>query len=234
MSDIKKTFKRFLYGRFPFIQKLWISLNIKPKFAGWDMITHAELPWNDRHCRELDISRKTNDDIKKHFEFGPESEINNDNIDGMLWRHYIVTFSVRYALRSCGSQQFNMVEAGVADGVSAFFTLRVASETRGDKRFSMHLYDTWGAMRKEELLASEYANIGKFSELNIDRTKRNLSEFSGNTVYHQGYVPESLDHAPAPPSSVNFIHIDINAATPTRNLLDFFWPRLVGKAVILF
>jgi len=234
MRDIKRAFKRFLYSQFPFLQKFWIYINLKPKFAGWDMVTHAELPWNDRYCRDIDRFRKTNDDIKRQFEFGSDVNVNCDNIDGLLWRHYIVTFSVRYALKFCKSEQFNMVEAGVADGISAFFTLREVSETRRDKHYSMHLYDSWGAMRKKELLATEYESIGNFSELDINRTKRNLSEFHENILYHQGYVPESLDAPLLPPSSVNFMHIDINAAMPTRSLLDFFWSRLAGKAVILF
>ena len=44
------------------------------KFAGWDMITHAELPWNDIYCRNLNRLRKTNADIKSQFEFGSERD----------------------------------------------------------------------------------------------------------------------------------------------------------------
>lgn len=93
MSDIKRAFKRILYGQFPFLQKLWIYLNLKPKFAGWDMVTHAELPWNDCHCLDINRFRKTNDDIKRQFEFGSDVNVNCNNVDGLLWRHYIVTFS---------------------------------------------------------------------------------------------------------------------------------------------
>ena len=225
--------KKVIYRRFPKFQKWWISVNIQPKrFAGWNMVTHAALPWNDSHCPDLAVFNKAREDIKTQFVFGSDLNINADAIDGLLWRHYIVTFATRYALKFSSVDAFNMVEAGVADGITAFFALREAKEHRSV--FSMHLYDSWDAMRETELLPSELICAGNYSELNINRTKRNLSEFSENIVYHQGYVPESLNAPPPAPLSVNFMHIDINAAMPTRSLLEFFCPRLAKGGVILF
>jgi hypothetical protein len=226
--------KKYLYKRFPRLQKFWIAFNIKPKFAGWDMITHAELPWNDQHCSDVNRFLTTSAEIKKGFEFCPDVGIDVDNIDGLMWRHYIVTFAVRYALKFFIGKHFTMIEAGVADGISAFFALREAAQICQSREYVMHLYDSWSAMRRQELLTSEYDHIGHYVGLNIERTKKNLDEFKEHTVYHQGYVPESLKMPPLSPQTVNFMHIDINAAIPTKELLDFFWYRLEKNAVILF
>lgn len=216
------------------LQMFWIAIHIKPKFAGWDMVTHAELPWTDIHCPDMKRFRKTAETIKKQFAFGPDLGLNAGNIDVLMWRHYIVTFAVRYALRCNDTKVFNMVEAGVADGISAFFSLREASDNLGNRRFTMHLYDSWSSMRQHELLESEHVQIGRYGGLDMERTKKNLSRFEAHTVYHQGYVPESLHVPPEPPAAVGFIHIDINAAVPTQELLHFFWPKLTDHAVILF
>ena len=122
----------------------------------------------------------------------------------------------------------------VADGISAFFSLREVSKKRAGKGFTMHLYDSWGSMRETELLEGEAELIGNFSHLSLERTKRNLSEFHNNLIFHWGYIPEALDVLPEPPRSVQFMHIDINSALPTKSLLEFFWPRLVSGGVILF
>ena len=53
-------------------------------------------------------------------------------------------------------------------------------------------------------------------------------------VFHQGYIPESLNKKPDAPDSIFYLHIDLNSAKPTESALDFFYPRLVPGGVILF
>ncbi len=233
MKSIRAYLRTFLYSRFPELRKWWISINITPKrFAGWNMVSHAALPWDDTYCTDLAVFNKTREDIKEQFEFGIDLKINKETIDGLLWRHYIVAFSVQYALKFSSDESFTMVEAGVADGITAFFALREVQEHRSS--FSMHLYDSWGAMRETELLSSESVHIGDYSELNVNRTRRNLAEFDDHLVFHQGYIPDALYGPPDAPSSVHYMHIDINSAIPTKMALEFFWQRLAGGGVILF
>lgn len=225
--------KKIIYSSVPGFKNWWISVNIKPKrFAGWNMATHAALPWQDDHCPDMAAFNRTKEDIKKQFEFGSDLNVNAETIDGLLWRHYLVTFAVNYALKFTGKEAFHMVEAGVADGITAYFALRAVKDHR--ESFCMHLYDSWGAMRQTELLPSESSHVGNYSELNLKRTKRNLMEFSDHLMVHQGYVPESLHILPEPPPSVHYMHIDINSVIPTRAVLEFFWPRLAKSGVVLF
>lgn len=233
MKLVTDSIKRLIYRQFPSFQKWWISINIQPKrFAGWNMVTHAALPWHDRHCLDLSVFNKAREDIKTQFSFASDLKFNADSIDGLLWRHYIVTFAARYALKFSTDDAFNMVEAGVADGITAFFALREAKARRAV--FSMHLYDSWGAMRETELLPSESIHAGNYSELNVNRTKKNLTGFWDSLVFHQGYIPESLHVPPEAPQTVHYLHIDINSAIPTRSTLEFFWPRLSKGGVVIF
>ena len=100
-------------------------------------------------------------------------------------------------------------------------------------KFSMHLYDSWNAMRKNELLETEMDHVGYYSKLNINTTKKNLKEFENELFYHAGYIPETLISDKSPKSIV-YLHIDLNAAKPTLAALEFFFPKLVKGGIVLF
>jgi len=204
------------------------------KFAGWGMRTIHELPWNDEYDGE--IFRKASTDIKKiEFSKGSTTGIDRNNVDTLLWRHWIVSYSIRHAIEFAESINFNFVECGVADGITAFFALReICGHKKTANNFSMHLYDAWNQMRKEGLLESELSRVGGYVEISIDRTKRNLTEFKDNVVYHQGYIPESFSMLPEHPNQIIYLHIDLNSANNTLSTLEFFYPRLVRGGVILF
>src|SRR5207245_7668408 len=139
------------------------------KCAGWGMRTIHELPWNDEYDGE--IFRKASIDIKK-IEFSKESTtgIDRNNVDTLLWRHWIVSFSIRHAIEFVESNSFNFVECGVADGITAFFALReICGHEKTANNFSMHLYDAWNKMRKEDLLESELSRADVYGEISIDR-----------------------------------------------------------------
>ena len=207
---------------------------IATKFSGWGLKTVHELPWNNKEYEKKFL--KASIDIKKKFEFSKNAaQVDRNNIDELLWRNWIVTYSVRHAIEFANTDYFNFVECGVGDGVSAFFALR---EINGNQKiignFAMHLYDSWMAMRKEGLLESELSHVGRYAELSIEKTKRNLSEFNDNVVYHQGYIPESFNNTPKSLNQIVYLHIDLNSANPTLATLEFFFPRLVRGGVILF
>lgn len=219
-------------------QKIFNIIPPPPKFSGWGMTSCHELPWIDKY--DWDNFRQSAQDIKKQFEFRGGSDIGRsvDNIDTLLWRHWIVSFSARYAVkfnRSKGNK-LNLVELGVADGITAFFTLREMENYKKNTpniKYTMHLYDSWGPIREKELLKTELSRVGKYSNLSLERTKRNLTEFEDNIFYHQGYIPESLNVLPIP-DSIIYMHIDLNSAIPTLAGLEFFYPRLIKGGVILF
>jgi hypothetical protein len=217
----------------PFIAPIHRRLFIKPKFSGWGMSTEAENPWDSEYYG--DIFRKAAQDVKK-FEFskiptGP----NADKMDSVLWRHWIVSYAVRHVIEFTNCEKFNFVECGVGDGFSAFFALReISGNEKTANKSIMHLYDSWNQMRKEGLLESEKYYAGRYSELDIDRTKRNLEEFYNTVVYHQGYIPESFTSTPNPPDSIVYLSIDLNSSQSTIDTLEFFFPLLIRGGIILF
>jgi len=207
-----------------------------PKFSGWGMTSYHELPWIDKY--DWDNFRQSAKDIKKKFELSNHGYYNMDDIDTLLWRHWVVSFSIRYAMKfnKSDSNKLNLIELGTADGVTAFFALREIKNYKKNTpniKYAMHLYDSWGPMREEELLKTELSNVGKYSDISLEKTKKNLAEFKNQVFYHQGYIPESLNVLPIP-DVILYMHIDLNAAMPTLAGLKFFYSRIVSGGVILF
>jgi len=192
----------------------------KPKFIGWGMQTLHELPWSGGIDNEIFI--KAAKDVKS-FKFASKAGWYADLIDQLLWRHWIVSFSIRYVMKFTKERDISLVECGVAYGVSASFALRELQDKKNKGRidqFYMHLYDAWEPTKK-------------YGEISVELTKENLSEFAENVICHEGYIPESLSISP-PPEKLVFLHIDLNSAPATLAALDFFYPRLHDRGIILF
>lgn len=226
----------YLYHKYPFLRPflgfLDKKLFLKTRFSGWGMKTAHELPWNDEY--HGNTFRKASVDIK-NFEFTHATDFDQSNIDELLWRHWIVSHAVQHAIEFTNCKEYNFVECGVGEGFSAFFALRyIVNNKKINHNFFMHLFDAWSPMKKELLLKSELDNAGKYANLDIKITKKNLLEFQKYTIYHQGYIPESFSKPPSSPNSIIYLHIDLNSAKPTIDTLDFFYSKLVKGGIILF
>jgi len=201
-------------------------------FKGWQMTTCQATPWGE----DVDnLLVKANTAIKERFSFTISHR--KAMMDELLWRHWNVSYAIRHAIEFVDKKDLDFVECGVADGITCYIAISELNrqlKMRKINNFRMHLYDSWGPMRAKELIGDEIRKINKFEGLSLERTKKNLSEFCDYTIYHQGYIPESLNKPPPPPSSIAYLHIDLNSSKPTRAVLDLFYPRLLKGGVILF
>ncbi len=64
----------------------------------------------------------------------------------------------------------------------------------------------------------------------MDRIRSNFSPWP-NAILMQGEVPGVLSQLPL--AQASFVHLDLNSATPERAALEFFWPRLCDRGLIL-
>lgn len=192
-------------------------------FDGWGMTTEHEIPWKN----DLKF-QKTNEIIKQTFTHEGVNNLPDIDIDILLWRHWNVSFCIRYVLKFTNPINSNFVECGVASGLSAFFALSELKNTP----CTFHLYDSWGIMKSEYLLDSEQEHVGDYEYQNIQNTKKNLKLFSDKIKYHIGYIPETLDNSA--PNEISYLHIDVNSAKTTNEILEFFYPKLVAGGIILF
>lgn len=202
-----------------------------PMFEGWGMTTNHKNPWDDNYL--LDDFRTTMKELKNDFIFGLEDSIgiNKDNVETLNWRHYIVSFCTNYSLKFSNTNQYNFVECGVGDGMTAFVSLNeIISKTQ---HFSYHLYDAWAKIENNSLDKSESFLIDHYDDLDINRTKKNLLKFEKFCIYHKGFIPEIFDREKEI-SNINYLHIDLNSVSATISALDKFLPYMNSGSVILF
>lgn len=207
---------------------------IKPRFSGLALKTSNDPPWIDES--DDSIFNKTSVDIK-NFKFGSvlSTGVDAHKVDTLLWRHWIVSYATKHALTFAKSENFNFIECGVGDGMSAFYTLReISMEPKIHEKIKLHLFDSWGPMKKQDLLESEMGSEDRYSELELNITKNNLREYDDLVIYHKGYIPEVFEQNPKPPESIVYMHIDLNSTKPTIDSLEYFFPKLVSGGVVLF
>lgn len=205
----------------------------KPSFEGWGMKTYNDPPWVNEPNSIFNLTSK---EIKKlKFKSVSSTGIDENNVDTLLWRHWIVSYATKQAILFSSDNQFNFVECGVGDGLTAFFTLNTIYEVLGNENNAhLHLYDSWNPMKKDDLLENEYTNIDRYSDLEFDNTKENLKKFEKNLIFHRGYIPDVFNMEPESPLSIIYMHIDLNSKIPTIASLEYFFPKLLSGGIILF
>ena len=194
-----------------------------PYFFGWLMSTDHEHPWVDDH--DWQDFRRALEEVKA-FEL---TVVEREDLDALRWRHWIVAYAVRHAVEHTGFESISAVECGSGDGMSALFVLTELEAAR--RPYEVHLFDAWAAMEAERLDSSELDHVGRYADLQLDATRRNLARFE-HVMYHKGYIPEVFTDPP--PDDLAFLHIDLNAAAPTVGSLEHFWPALRPGSVVLF
>jgi len=235
-TSIKRYTKKIIY-LIPGARALWSRWVVgKPglhEFSGWGMTTNTFPPWRDPANELAKDFLKTHEAIVEavtegRFKLSQWDAIKDVKdkealLRGLMWRHYIVFWSARYAQLTGGK---NIVECGVCDGLTVYFAM-----TALKKNCRAFLYDSWEGMTGDYLLASEKSHLGDYGYLNIEDTKKNLSEF--DTVFIKGFIPESFKGTENP-TSIMWLHIDLNASRPTTASLNHFLDVLSAGGVILF
>jgi hypothetical protein len=63
-----------------------------------------------------------------------------------------------------------------------------------------------------------------------ERTERTLAEFP-DIAFHEGWIPEVFETLPE--TRYRFAHVDVDLHNPTRDCLEYFYPRLVETGILV-
>jgi O-methyltransferase len=250
MKKITNKIKCLLISKYPRLKSVWFGIgmifkkNNPNSFIGWGMVTGSDAPWvNSKNdiSQEFQVSNKHIKQLVLDGKFilsQYKDECLSHIMDSLMWRHYVVYWSVFYAVNfsSRKSNVKNFVECGVCDGLTMSFVMKAALDANpkfSDIESEFYLYDSWDAMKSEYLLTSEKDAVGEYEYLQLETTKYNLELFSGKKHYNKGYIPESFNDADNPDSLI-WMHIDLNSSKPSVDSLEFFFDKLESKGVILF
>lgn len=235
LSKIISYFKNFLKKKFKFFFQFKEFKKKSKTFEGWGLITTDTIPpWKNEINPDVKKFNKALDQLKdlvreKKFnltQFDYHDTDYNKIIDELSWRHYIVFNSILMASQNSKSKKFNIAEFGVCDGLTIFFALHACNYKNLDHK--AYLYDTWKELdEKNEKLRFKY------SYLDIEKTKNNLSNFKDYVVFNQGLIPDIFEESDNP-NDLNWIHIDLNSSMATFETLNFFYNKLFSGGIILF
>ena len=252
MSWVKQKLSKLItrYRLFSAIHIVYLSLLRRhkigfvkhPSFQGWGMTTTTGTPWQDGgtysitkgftvadlKLRELVDRRKFS--LTQFTYMFPEKKVNTF-LDELRWRHYMVYWSVEFAVRMTATGHKNLVECGVCDGLTMYFAMTAA---RGvTESVTAHLYDAWAGMREDLLEDCEKHLAGEYDYLDVETTKRNLNNADLNGFcFNEGFIPSVFIEQTGPKDLV-WLHIDLNSSAPTWSAMNHFWPRLEKGGVIL-
>jgi hypothetical protein len=150
------------------------------------------------------------------------------------WRVHIALWAASRALKAEG----DFVECGVNAGFISSAILQYLDGKSTGRKF--YLIDTFAGPPLAQYSAAEIqqgrdqparealASGGYVTDL--AQVRSNFSQWP-NAVIIQREVPAILSELPL--SQVCFVHLDLNSATPECAALEFFWPLLSDRGLIL-
>lgn len=239
--------KEIIGKSFPRALSIWRIIRISRgrfSFSGWGMYTDSFTtpPWASLiEGSEVDSAigfKNTNSTLRslldsKKFVLSQFAHLplQSSALEVLAWRHYIVYWSALSAAKATRPGTKHLVEAGTCDGLTAYFAMTALRNL--DAEYKCYMYDAWEAMKGDDLFENEKSKSGMYSYLELETTIQNLEEFSELTVFNKGYIPDSFSNSNNPEEIV-WMHIDLNAAAPTRDSLEHFYNKMVPNGIFLF
>jgi hypothetical protein len=129
-------------------------------------------------------------------------------------------FTVYNLVNSLHWQKGDIAECGVYNGGTAYF-MALAVERAGTGR-GIHLFDSFEGLSSPGTNDGDYWHDGDLA-CSEDAARRNLAGFS-NLHFYPGWIPARFPAVAE--RDFCFVHIDVDIWQPTRDSIEFFYPRL--------
>ncbi len=134
-----------------------------------------------------------------------------------------------YLLYQLAKRALDLRGAAAEIGVYKGGTARLLTEVFGkDKK--LYLYDTFEGM-PECSDKDNYCTKGMFSDTSLDAVRAFVGS-AGDVEIYKGLFPQSI-----PPNAEElyaFVHVDVDIYQSVKDCVDYFWPRMVPGAVMVF
>lgn len=122
-------------------------------------------------------------------------------------------------------------ELGVYRGYTAKLIHHYAPER------PLHLFDTFEGFTHRGV-ASEAERTGRkvttreFADTSLEQVARHIGPLSGHVHFHKGFFPDSIPTSLFA-ESFAFVHLDADLHDSIRQGLEFFYPRLARRSVLI-
>ena len=140
-------------------------------------------------------------------------------------------YSLYHLAKTAASLEGDTAECGVLAGDGSFIICRALN---GAKRH--HLFDSFEGLsdiQPEDV--HERGDVKQYASgdvsLSEQKVRENLSVFTDRLAFHKGWIPERFPEVKD--RQFAFVHVDVDLYEPTRDCLEFFYPRLVPGGMIV-
>jgi len=116
------------------------------------------------------------------------------------------------------------VECGAFQGGTSFFMLKHGRSDRAH-----HVFDSFQGLSSPDAIDGAHWHKGSLTSPE-STIRANLKEFP-NVRYYAGWIPERFPEVAD--RKFCFVHVDVDLYQPTKDSLDFFYPRLEPGGVIV-
>jgi hypothetical protein len=119
-------------------------------------------------------------------------------------------------------------ECGVYNGAGSYLICRVNQGNPSQPR--MHfMFDAFSGLPGPCLRDGGHWTAGDM-RCDIETVKRNMGDMNNYTIY-QGWIPNRFEQVRG--RSFAFVHIDVDLYHPTRDSIEFFYPHMADRAIIV-
>lgn len=119
----------------------------------------------------------------------------------------------------------DIVECGAYKGMTAYLMCKAI---QGKSRM-VHLFDSFEGLSTPGTFDGDYWIPGALSASEA-MLRKTLVEYDNYRVY-RGWIPERFEEVAE--NKFSLVHIDVDLYQPTRDSLEFFYPRTVSGGIIL-
>lgn len=142
------------------------------------------------------------------------------------WHSADRKFMLNQFLNSTAGIDGDFAECGAYAGGSAIFMCRTAV-ARGRH---VHLFDSFEGLSAPNAYDGSYWAKGALASAE-DRIRANLERYSGQFTTYKGWIPSRFTEVEK--KQFAFVHIDVDLYEPTRDSLEFFYPRVPSGGILL-
>lgn len=134
-------------------------------------------------------------------------------------------YSVSQLLRLTAGVEGDTAEVGVYKGAMSWLILRANGPRRRH-----HIFDSFEGLSTPASVDGDHWAPGELACAE-DVVHHNLAEFKGFFNTYKGWVPERF--AEVADRQFSFVHIDVDLYEPTRDSIEFFYPRLSPGGILV-
>ena len=120
------------------------------------------------------------------------------------------------------------VECGSLEGAGSYLIHLMNDQSPQHERWH-HVFDSFEGLSAPGEGDGKHWEQGDLS-VSMERVRKNMDNFDRYTLY-QGWIPSRF--AEVQDKRIAFVHIDVDLYQPTRDAIEFFYPKMSEGGVIL-